>query len=706
MSFIVTPGKPAVTPLMPIKAVGIREYLLALSRKQKRVLQLSVDTLLIWFALWLAFYLRFGDAGMIRPAGGHAWIFVLAPILALPIFARLGLYRAVVHCLGYQALAALALAITASSILLACAVYLYVEPPDIVPRSIVFIYWMLCLLLIGGLRIAMRQYFGHAPLPHLNTATLFKAKNKNFDSKIRVVIYGAGAAGTQLLTALGQGRERHVVAFIDDDPQLTERVVAGVLVYASADLGRLVKETRPQEVLLAIPSAPRSRRAKIINLLAPYPLHVRTVPGLTDLASGRVKAEDLQEVNIADLLGRDPVKPNEKLFRRCIRDQTVMVTGAGGSIGSELCRQIISIGPRILILFEHSEFNLYSIENELNAYVRRTNLSVRIVPILSSVRNQKRLLNIMTIWKVDTVYHAAAYKHVPMVEHNVAEGIVNNVFGTLYCAQASVLAGVRHFVLISTDKAVRPTNIMGGTKRLSELVLQALAEEPMPSLYGRTSQPAVPNRTRFTMVRFGNVLDSSGSVIPLFRRQIRAGGPVTVTHPEITRYFMTIPEAAQLVIQAGAMGKGGDVFVLDMGEPIKIAELAQKMILLSGLSIRSPGNKDGDIAIEFVGLRPGEKLYEELLIGDSATATDHPMIMRASEKHLDWATLKISLTEIAAAVMEDDYLRVRELFCQLIDGYTPSADMADWIHQQQMTIASQHAPQRPLKVEPADVNAS
>ncbi|MEO6958915.1 MAG: nucleoside-diphosphate sugar epimerase/dehydratase [Burkholderiaceae bacterium] len=714
MSFIVTPGKPAMIPRIPPRTAGMREYLLALSRKKKRMLQLVVDTLLIWFALWLAFYLRLGGVDTIRPVGGHAWLFILAPTLALPIFARLGLYRAVVHCLGYQALAALALAITASAILLACAIYLYAAPPDIIPRSIVFIYWMLCLLFIGGLRVAMRQYFGHAPLPRLNIATLFKAKNKNFDSKVRVVIYGAGAAGTQLLMALRQGRERHVVAFIDDDPQLTERVVAGVLVYASADLAGLIKETGPQEVLLAIPSASRSRRAKIINLLAPYPLHVRTVPGLTDLASGRVKAEDLQEVNIADLLGRDAVKPNEKLFQRCIRDQTVMVTGAGGSIGSELCRQIISVGPRILILFEQSEFNLYTIENELTAYVSRMNLSVRIVPILSSVRNQKRLLNIMTIWKVDTVYHAAAYKHVPMVEHNVAEGIVNNVFGTLYCAQASVLAGVRHFVLISTDKAVRPTNIMGGTKRLSELVLQALATEPTPRLYGRTSQPAVPNRTRFTMVRFGNVLDSSGSVIPLFRRQIRAGGPVTVTHPEITRYFMTIPEAAQLVIQAGAMGKGGDVFVLDMGAPIKIAELAEKMILLSGLSVRSPGNKDGDIAIEFVGLRPGEKLYEELLIGDSATATDHPMIMRANEKHLDWGTLKIALTEIAAAVMEDDYLRLRELFCQLIDGYVPAAEMADWIHQQQMTILSQRAPRRPrgytkqqmpLGVEPVDIDA-
>ncbi len=416
-------------------------------------------------------------------------------------------------------------------------------------------------------------------------------------------------------------------------------------------------------------------------MLEHFPLHVRSVPGFMDLASGKVQVEDIQEVDIADLLGRDAVPPQQALFEKCIRGKVVMVTGAGGSIGSELCRQILSNKPKALLLFEHCEFNLYSIHLELERLIERSSLATRLVPILGSIRNPERLLDVMRTWEVETIYHAAAYKHVPMVEHNVAEGVLNNVIGTLNTAQAAVQAGVSNFVLISTDKAVRPTNVMGSTKRVAELILQALSREPAPCLFNAADVHHV-NKTRFTMVRFGNVLGSSGSVIPRFYAQIRAGGPVTVTHPKITRYFMTIPEAAQLVIQAGSMGQGGDVFVLDMGQPVKIAELAEKLIHLSGLSVRSEKCPHGDIAIEYTGLRPGEKLYEELLIGDNVSATEHPMIMRANEEHLDWDVLKDRLAKLLKAVDNDDYPQVRQLLREVVSGYVPEGEIVDLIYQQ------------------------
>jgi FlaA1/EpsC-like NDP-sugar epimerase len=401
-----------------------------------------------------------------------------------------------------------------------------------------------------------------------------------------------------------------------------------------------------------------------------------------DLASGRVKVDDLQEVDIADLLGRDIVPAQEELLEHCITGRAILVTGAGGSIGSELCRQILSLSPTVLILFEHSEFNLYSILSELEQRVKRESRAVRLLPILGSVRNQSRLLDVIKTWQIETIYHAAAYKHVPMVEHNIAEGVLNNVIGTLNTAQAALQAGVANFVLISTDKAVRPTNIMGSTKRLAEMTLQALSRELAPVMFGDSGNISRVNKTRFTMVRFGNVLGSSGSVIPLFHKQIKAGGPLTVTHPKITRYFMTVPEAAQLVIQAGSMGLGGDVFVLDMGEPVKIVELAEKMIHLSGLSVRTEKNPHGDISIEFSGLRPGEKLYEELLIGDNVESTQHPMIMRANEDYLPWETLKEKLTELLDAVSDDDYSRVRQLLRESVSGYSPDGEIVDWIYQQ------------------------
>ncbi|MEK1939859.1 MAG: nucleoside-diphosphate sugar epimerase/dehydratase, partial [Pseudomonas sp.] len=599
----------------------MRDRLVNLRRRYKRILQICADVLLVWASLWLAFIVRLGIERPINPTGDYAWLFLIAPVIAIPIFIRLGMYRAVMRYFGNEALVAIFKAVSLSALVLGLYIYLY-RAEVLVPRSLVFNYWWLSLLMIGGLRLFMRQYFlGDWLLAGQHVPFL-----RHEDSLPKVAIYGGGAAGNQLVAALRMGKGMRPVAFIDDDEGIANRVVAGLKVYTSDEIALMINETGAQEVLLAIPSATRSRRREILAALEAYPVHVRTVPGFMDLASGRVNVSDLQEVDIADLLGRDAVPPRSDLFERCIRNQVVMVTGAGGSIGSELCRQILSSAPTALVLFEHSEYNLYSIQGELEGRIRHEGLGIKLIPILGSVRSPERLLDVMRTWSVNTVYHAAAYKHVPIVEHNVAEGVLNNVFGTLQTAQAALQAGVEHFVLISTDKAVRPTNVMGSTKRLAEMVLQALSAEKQPLLLGAKAGVCA-NRTRFTMVRFGNVLGSSGSVIPLFREQIRRGGPVTVTHPAITRYFMTIPEAAQLVIQAGGMGQGGDVFVLDMGQPVKILDLAEKMIHLSGLSVASARNPQGDITIEFTGLRPGEKLYEELLIGDNVSSTSHPMIM-------------------------------------------------------------------------------
>lgn len=656
---------------------GLRERLLALPRTQKRLLQVSVDVVLIWFSLWLAFWLRLDDIHAAHPFDAHAWLFAAAPLLTIPVLARTGLYRAVLRYLGMQALWTVAKAIGISAVLIALTVWLHGPSTPPIPRSVVVIHAFLSLIMIGGTRLLLRHYFqaglsspAHPRSPG-SPRTLGRAN---------VAIYGAGTAGNQLLVTLQSDRTRKVVAFLDDNADLHGRTVSGLPVHDPAQIGLLADTLSLGEVLLALPSASRSRRRAIIDRLAPYPFAVRTVPGFRDLASGRVKVSELHEVDIADLLGRDPVAPDIELLERCIRDQVVMVTGAGGSIGSELCRQILGNGPRTLILFEQSEYNLYNIQSELEDHVRSARLDLRIVPILNSVRDQQRLFDVMSAWNVDTVYHAAAYKHVPMVECNMAEGILNNVFGTLYSAQAALRAGVTNFVLVSTDKAVRPTNTMGSTKRVAELILQALAFEPHPVLYGDHSDIELPNRTRFTMVRFGNVLGSSGSVVPRFRSQIQAGGPVTVTHPEITRFFMTIPEAALLVIQAGSMGIGGDVFVLDMGEPVKIRDLAEKMIVLSGLTVKTPERPDGDIAIEYVGLRPGEKLYEELLIGSNVMPTRHPMIMRANENRLDWEALKLVLAELGQAIADDNYPRIRTLFTDVVDGYHPEGEMVDWIH--------------------------
>lgn len=656
----------------------LRAFLLALPRRQKRIIQVTADIFLVWAALWMAFVVRLGVDDLINPFETHTWLFVLAPIVAIPLFIRIGLYRAVMRYFGNDALIAIIKAVSLSALILGCLVYFYSNHKQIVPRSIMFNYWWLSMVMIGGLRLAMRQYF----LGDWFSAAQHVPFTNREDGLPKVAIYGAGAAGNQLVAALRMGRLMRPVAFIDDDESITNRMISGLQVYKPRHIQRMMEVTGAQEILLAIPSSTRGRRREILGFLEGFPLHVRSVPGFMDLAAGRVKVDDLQEVDIADLLGRDSVPAQDDLLERCIKGHTVMVTGAGGSIGSELCRQILLLRPTTLLLFDHSEFNLYTIASELEERVARLSLPVRLLPILGSIRNHSRLLDIMKTWGVTTVYHAAAYKHVPMVEHNIAEGVMNNVVGTLNTAQAALQAGVANFVLISTDKAVRPTNVMGSTKRLAELTLQALSLEAAPVMFGDKSNVYQVNKTRFVMVRFGNVLGSSGSVIPLFHKQIQSGGPLTVTHPKITRYFMTIPEAAQLVIQAGSMGQGGDVFVLDMGEPVKIIELAEKMVHLSGLSIRSEKNPHGDISIEFTGLRPGEKLYEELLIGDNVVSTEHPMIMSAHEDHLSWEVLKRCLDRLLEAVEDDDYTRVRHLLRETVSGYAPDGEIVDWLYQE------------------------
>lgn len=656
----------------------LRARLLGLSRRHKRLLQVAADVVLVWVALWLAFLVRLGIDDVIDPLRDHSWLFICAPLVAIPLFIRVGMYRAVLRYFGNDALITIIKAVTLSALVLGLLIYWVGNKDNVVPRSITFNYWWLSMIMLGGLRLLMRQYFLG---DWFNSAATQGWRSNQGEASTRVAIYGAGAAGNQLMAALRMGKAMRPVAFIDDDASLTNRMIAGLQVYAPKNLQRMIDATGAEEILLALPSVSRSRRREILNLLEGYPLHVRSVPGFMDLASGRVKVDDIQEVDIADLLGRDAVPAQQDLLARCIAGNTVMVTGAGGSIGSELCRQIVGQRPRTLLLYEHSEFNLYSIAKELEERIGQDQLGVQLIPILGSVRDQRKLLDIMQAWKVDTVYHAAAYKHVPMVEHNIAEGVQNNVIGTLYTAQAALQAQVANFVLISTDKAVRPTNVMGSTKRLAEMVLQALSNERAPRLMGDVGNFAQVNKTRFTMVRFGNVLGSSGSVIPLFHAQIKAGGPLTVTHPKITRYFMTIPEAAQLVIQAGSMGQGGDVFVLDMGEPVKIVELAEKMIHLSGLSVRSERNPHGDIAIEFSGLRPGEKLYEELLIGDNVLGTRHPMIMSANEDCLPWEVLKQRLEALLAAIAKDEYPAVRQLLMGTVSGYTPSEEIVDWLYQ-------------------------
>ncbi|MCC5809426.1 MAG: polysaccharide biosynthesis protein [Ectothiorhodospiraceae bacterium] len=642
----------------------LRRQLSEWPRSLKRGVMITADLLLLPVAVWAAFALRLGEP--FHPYFLHNWWLVIAvPLLAIPCFAAAGLYSNVVRYMGPQAaVSALKGVALASLAFVAIVAALRLQ---FVPRSSYLLFFVVAFMLCGGIRFLARTWF---------QALLRKRQGRS-----AVAIYGAGPAGAQLAAALEGGVEFYPRAFVDDDPLRQGQVINGRKVYSPDQLSRLIDRYHLTHVLLAMPSLPREKRRRIVNNLEKLPVHIKTMPEIADLVSGRARVSQVREVDIDDLLGREGVAPDETLVAQALTGNCVMVTGAGGSIGSELCRQVLARRPAVMLLFEQNEFALYRIERQLRALARVNRQKVRVIPLLGSVVEGVRLEAIMRAYRVDVVYHAAAYKHVPIVEENVLEGVRNNVLGTLSAAQAAVAAGVSSFVLVSTDKAVRPTNVMGASKRMAELVLQALAGVP-----GR--------RTCFSMVRFGNVLGSSGSVVPVFRDQIRRGGPVTVTHPEITRYFMSIPEAASLVIQAGAMAEGGDVFVLDMGEPLKVLELARRMIHLSGFKVLDDDNPDGDIAIEFTGLRPGEKLYEELLLGDNVANTDHPMILRAQEVMIPWPDLQDKLRGLTEAIDGFDVEYALAILAEAVEGYQPSGPTFDLLGRQLAVRARETSPTR------------
>lgn len=612
-------------------------------RASKLLVVMALDVSLAILATWLAFSFRLDELHW--PSGDQWRVYVLPPILAVPVFVKFGLYRAIFRYTGQAALMATTGAIAVYGAVL-LAVLLWVKWPG-VPRSLGVLQPLIFLVLIGLSRASARFWLG-----------LGQSRRK---SEGRLLIFGAGTAGVQTASAIGVSGQFTLIGFVDDDPSKIGRSINGARVFPPDEIDSVVIKHGVTDILLALPSASRARRNRIVENLRSVPVHVRTLPGLDDLASGRVTVRDFRELDVEDLMGRDSVRPDEDLLSGDLAGKVVLVTGAGGSIGSELCRQIILMHPQQLLLLDHNEFGLYSIHHELQTLCAVKGLTIEVVPLLSSVVNPWRLRKIFESYRPETIYHAAAYKHVPMVESNAAEGIVNNVFGTLNTARAAMESGATQFVLISTDKAVRPTNIMGASKRMAELVLQALAAQP-----GAAS-------TCFGMVRFGNVLGSSGSVVPLFRSQLASGGPLTVTHPEVTRYFMTIPEAAQLVLQAGAMATGGDVFVLDMGEPVKIMDLARRMVELSGLTVRDEAHPGGDIEIAITGLRPGEKLYEELLIGDNPSPTAHSRIMKAHEDCLSWPELEVHLDVLRRASESGDVDAIKAVLRTCVHGYLPQA---------------------------------
>ncbi|EGQ7854593.1 polysaccharide biosynthesis protein [Vibrio vulnificus] len=624
-------------------------YIWSLPRAHKRLISLAIDTLLITFSFFMAIWVRYGEVAI--SVSAEIWLTLAGTVVVTLIaFTRLGLYRAVLRYLTFHALTVVVLGALISALSITTFAYFFNAE---VPRTVPVIYMTFLALLCGGARMMVRSL-------------IVQASRKGCE---RVLIYGAGSTGRQLAIALRNAETYQVKGFIDNDPSLENTIIQGLTVHSSQQISRLVEKQEIEKILLAMPRATRSERKAIIDGLLHLPVEVLTVPDFKDIVNGNATVDELKDVAIEDLLGRDPVEPNPELMKANIHGKVVMVTGAGGSIGSELCRQIVRQKPKTLILFELSEYGLYEIDKELSGMVEAMQLEVEIIPLLGSVQRINRLSATMRAFGVQTVYHAAAYKHVPLVEYNVVEGVRNNVFGTYYSAKAAIEAGVESFVLISTDKAVRPTNVMGTSKRMAELALQALAAKENDKVNG----------TRFCMVRFGNVLGSSGSVIPLFKRQIEEGQAITVTHPDIIRYFMTIPEAAQLVIQAGAMGKGGDVFVLDMGEPVKIVDLAKNLIQLSGLEVKSSDNPNGDIEIKFTGLRPGEKLYEELLIGDNVEGTDHERIMTANEQFLPLEEFNQILDNLDRACHEFDHETIRQILLETPTGFNPTDGIGDLV---------------------------
>jgi FlaA1/EpsC-like NDP-sugar epimerase len=629
-----------------------------MGRRYKQLMMLAADVVAMPAALLTAFVLRFGTFQLeARPS---VWLCAATVATTVPVFTRMGLYRAVIRFLGIHAAVAIALGVAFSTVAIAALDQFVLR--DSVPIEIFVIYFVLALLYVGGSR------FGARELLRLSGG-----------SAERVAIYGAGAAGAQLCSSLATSSQFRPVALVDDYVALQGARVGGLRVLPPEKLRELRRRHGVKLVFLALPSATRRRRSEIIELLTAQDFKVQTVPDIREIVSGKARLEEVRDIDVHDLLGRDPVPPDGALLGACIRGKSILVTGAGGSIGSELCRQILELAPRRLVLLEVSELALYEIERELRAQNLRAGSHIDLVALLGNAHHKHRVREIMTTFGIQTVYHAAAYKHVPIVEHNMIEGIHNNIFATHNTAEAAMECRVETFVLVSTDKAVNPTNVMGCTKRVAEMVLQGLQQRG--------------GQTRFCMVRFGNVLESSGSVVPLFREQIRDGGPVTVTHPDVIRYFMTIPEAAQLVIQAGSMGSGGDVFVLDMGSPVRIADLAKRMIQLAGYTVRDDKHPDGDIEIKFTGLRPAEKLFEELLIGKNVTGTEHPRILRAIEHSLSWDQMRHVLDDLAQCSMRFDCDRAREILIRAVPEYRPTDKVQDhvWLQGGQRVSGAQLA---------------
>jgi FlaA1/EpsC-like NDP-sugar epimerase len=647
---------------MPNSLLSFVACLLRLPRPLKRTVIMSVDLATIPLALWSALSLRLGSVEHGEHSAG--WLYLIAVLASVLLFARCGLYRAVLRFIAGTAMLAVLAGVSASVALTILVDRLLLN--GVVPLSAYAIYFVIAMLYVSGSRL-----LAHALLGLLS------------GSRNRVIIYGAGEAGVNLARALQKHKEFRPVAFVDDDRSQQGNVMLGLKVFAPALLESLIVKLGARSVLLALPSASRSRRREIIQRLEGLDVHVQTVPDLSEIISGRTRVEKVRDIDVADLLSRDAIAPSPCLLARCIEQKSVMVTGAGGSIGSELCRQIVRLAPRRLVLLEMSEHALYQIDRELRNTADARACSVEIIALLGNAGNKNRLRDVMRTFDINTVYHAAAYKHVPIVEGNIGEGISNNIIATLHTAQVAEETGVETFVLISSDKAVNPTNVMGATKRVSELILQGLQ--------------GCGGRTRFCMVRFGNVLDSSGSVVPLFREQIRRGGPVTVTHPEAKRYFMTIPEAAQLVIQAGSMAGGGEVFVLEMGQPVCIAELARRMIRLMGCTVRDDQNPNGDIAIEYTGLRPGEKLFEELLLGDNIMRTDHPRILRAFEQARPWSELCRFLDELQASARKFDCEWMIQLLSEVVEGYKPAPALADILTTRRATLEAHVGPSSPRR---------
>jgi FlaA1/EpsC-like NDP-sugar epimerase len=635
--------------------------MLALPRNGKRFVVIVLDLLIALLTVWLAFYLRIDQVSW--PQQQQIYVYLLAPLLAVPIFVNFGLYRAIFRYTGMAALFTTAKAVGIYAILF--FIILLFFKWEGVPRSVSLIQPLLFLLLVGGSRAIARFWLAG-----------LSAKSRH--SEGRLLIYGAGEAGVQTASALAMNRQFFLLGFVDDDNSKVGGSINGVDIIGAEDVAEAVDRMGVTDILLAMPSLGRAQRNDIIARLRTLPVHVRTLPGMGDLATGRVTMQDFQELDVEDLLGRTPVAPDRTLLARNLFNKVVLVSGAGGSIGGELCRQILAEKPHKLVLLDHNEFGLYTIHSELLHLCAEQRLMIELVPLLASVSNLERLQEICLLHRPATVYHAAAYKHVPLVESNFSEGVLNNVFGTLNMARAAIESQATYFILVSTDKAVRPTNVMGATKRMAELVLQGLAASKMLQfdLPDGTKTVELSNSTLFAMVRFGNVLGSSGSVVPLFRKQLLSGGPLTITHLDVTRYFMTIPEAAQLVLQAGAMAKGGDVFVLDMGQPVKILDLARRMAELSGLTLRDENNPDGDIDLIVTGLRPGEKLYEELLIGDNPEGTDHERIMKAHEEYVTWSVLAPILTVLRQAAIDNNERVIKNTLMQLVQGYNPAYNPA------------------------------